>query len=130
MAARRPQLIVFAILALACWWTTSLFVGAGDAARLRGQKTAMLAAKKAGSITKLTKADVEKRDRDGIRSPSADITIKPGPSNEIAIVTPPVSSEGIQGYLSLNVIFFFGIAMSTAGGLIEIQRFFPDATYF
>ena len=50
-----------------------------------------------------------------------------GARNEVSLITPAVDSEGIKSYLSLNVIFFGIIALTTAGGLIEIQRFFPDA---
>mmetsp|Transcript_46775 Transcript_46775/g.135324 ORF Transcript_46775/g.135324 Transcript_46775/m.135324 type:complete len:124 (+) Transcript_46775:91-462(+) len=49
-----------------------------------------------------------------------------GARNEVSIITPEVDSEGIKGYLSLNVVFFGLMMVGTAGGLIEIQRFFPD----
>jgi len=50
-----------------------------------------------------------------------------GARNEVSIITPPIDSEGIKGYLSLNIMFFGSMMIMTAGGLIEIQRFFPDA---
>jgi len=53
-----------------------------------------------------------------------------GARNEVSIITPPVSSEALKDYLSLNVIFLGGVILMTFGGLIEIQRFFPDATYW
>eukprot|EP00448_Togula_jolla_P004649 CAMPEP_0170594276 /NCGR_PEP_ID=MMETSP0224-20130122/13912_1 /TAXON_ID=285029 /ORGANISM="Togula jolla, Strain CCCM 725" /LENGTH=118 /DNA_ID=CAMNT_0010918319 /DNA_START=56 /DNA_END=412 /DNA_ORIENTATION=+ len=53
-----------------------------------------------------------------------------GASNEVSIVTPTVSSEDIKAYFSLNIIFFGIMMIFTAGGLVELLRFFPDAMLF
>lgn len=38
--------------------------------------------------------------------------------------------EDIKAWLSLNVNLFSGLILFTAGGIIEIQRFFPDTLYW
>merc|ERR1712039_497511 len=54
-----------------------------------------------------------------------------GARNEVSILTPNVSTAGIQGYLSLSPVFFvLMVLIFTFGGLIEFQRFFPDALYW
>merc|ERR1719221_1621895 len=49
-----------------------------------------------------------------------------GARNKISLVTPEISSEDIQGYLSLNIIFFGVLLVFTAGAGVEAFRFFPD----
>ncbi|CAE7243264.1 unnamed protein product [Symbiodinium natans] len=53
-----------------------------------------------------------------------------GASNQVSYITPVVESEDIKAWLSLNVNFFSIIILFTVGGLIEIQRFFPDTLYW
>mmetsp|Transcript_31827 Transcript_31827/g.59854 ORF Transcript_31827/g.59854 Transcript_31827/m.59854 type:complete len:150 (+) Transcript_31827:79-528(+) len=59
-----------------------------------------------------------------------EIEYSTGATNEVAYITPVVESEDIKAWLSLNVNFFAGITLFTTGGLIEIQRFFPDTLYW
>eukprot|EP00913_Durusdinium_trenchii_P013737 g12898.t1 len=55
-----------------------------------------------------------------------EIQLSTGASNQINYITPVVQSDDIKAWLSLNVNFFAIIGLTTVGGLIEIQRFFPD----
>merc|ERR1712224_521229 len=100
------------------------FVGGPAVRDARLGRTAMAAAAKSDA-DKITAMLPDRK----YKSAMLPVEFTTGAVNQISIVTPPISSEGIQGYFSLNIILFFGIAMFTAGGLIEIQRFFPDATY-
>eukprot|EP00929_Paragymnodinium_shiwhaense_P086025 TRINITY_DN464_c0_g1_i2.p1 TRINITY_DN464_c0_g1~~TRINITY_DN464_c0_g1_i2.p1 ORF type:complete len:128 (+),score=47.57 TRINITY_DN464_c0_g1_i2:83-466(+) len=126
--ARRPQLLVLALVAVGAWVAmmaaSTLFVGPqAPATQLRGN-TAMAAAKvKDGELLAIPPNRKFKSNR-------LMTEFSTGASNKVAIITPPISSEGVQEILSINIYFFFAIAMLTSGALIEIQRFFPDATYF
>eukprot|EP00929_Paragymnodinium_shiwhaense_P086031 TRINITY_DN464_c0_g3_i1.p2 TRINITY_DN464_c0_g3~~TRINITY_DN464_c0_g3_i1.p2 ORF type:complete len:130 (+),score=33.20 TRINITY_DN464_c0_g3_i1:82-471(+) len=128
--ARRPQLLVLALVAVGAWTammaTSTLFVGSqaqSPSVQLRGN-TAMAAAKvKDGELLAIPPNRKFKSNR-------LMTEFSTGASNKVAIITPPISSEGVQEILSINIYFFFAIAMLTSGALIEIQRFFPDATYF
>lgn len=53
-----------------------------------------------------------------------------GARNEVSIITPTASSEGVLTYLSIVPLFLGGIIMTTAGALIEVNRFFPDSLYW
>merc|ERR1712039_742805 len=53
-----------------------------------------------------------------------------GGRNEVAIITPEISSEDVKGYLSLNIIFLGTLLVFTAGAGVEAFRFFPDALYW
>ncbi|CAK9062078.1 unnamed protein product [Durusdinium trenchii] len=59
-----------------------------------------------------------------------EIQLSTGASNQINYITPVVQSDDIKAWLSLNVNFFAIIGLTTVGGLIEIQRFFPDTLYW
>mmetsp|Transcript_31001 Transcript_31001/g.38064 ORF Transcript_31001/g.38064 Transcript_31001/m.38064 type:complete len:142 (+) Transcript_31001:69-494(+) len=59
-----------------------------------------------------------------------EIQYSTGASNQINYITPVVQSDDIKAWLSLNVNFFSIIGLFTVGGLIEIQRFFPDTLYW
>eukprot|EP00438_Fugacium_kawagutii_P030408 Skav230851 [mRNA] locus=scaffold3471:268630:274266:+ [translate_table: standard] len=59
-----------------------------------------------------------------------EIQYSTGASNQVNYITPVVQSDDIKAWLSLNVNFFSIIGLATVGGLIEIQRFFPDALYW
>merc|ERR1712124_96506 len=126
--AVRSQLLTFAVLAaalcLALHANSTFFVGPQAAASARLSRTAVTAAAKSDADKIMAMLPDRK-----YKSAMLPVEFTTGAVNMVSIVTPPISSEGIQGYFSLNIIFFFGIAMFTAGGLIEIQRFFPDATY-
>uniref|UniRef100_UPI002FE4FAEA Photosystem I PsaJ n=1 Tax=Amphidinium carterae TaxID=2961 RepID=UPI002FE4FAEA len=56
--------------------------------------------------------------------------LRDGATNEVSIVTPPISSEGVQEYLSLAPVFFMALAIFTSGFAIEVLRFFPDTRYW
>mmetsp|Transcript_21087 Transcript_21087/g.29769 ORF Transcript_21087/g.29769 Transcript_21087/m.29769 type:complete len:121 (+) Transcript_21087:17-379(+) len=56
--------------------------------------------------------------------------LRSGATNEVSIVTPPISSEGVQEYLSLAPVFFMALAIFTSGFAIEVLRFFPDTRYW
>eukprot|EP00929_Paragymnodinium_shiwhaense_P086030 TRINITY_DN464_c0_g2_i2.p2 TRINITY_DN464_c0_g2~~TRINITY_DN464_c0_g2_i2.p2 ORF type:complete len:129 (+),score=32.50 TRINITY_DN464_c0_g2_i2:86-472(+) len=127
--ARRSQLLALALAAVGAWVamtaTSTLFVGPSttSSTQLRGN-TAMAAAKvKDGELLAIPPNRKFKSNR-------LMTEFSTGASNKVAIITPPISSEGVQEILSINIYFFFAIAMLTSGALIEIQRFFPDATYF
>ena len=112
------KLLPLALLLVGAYFVAPAFVGT-QAPAARGAKTVMYGQKvmlpvregKAGQIKEVTGA----------------FEYSTGARNEVSIITPQVDSEGIKAYLSLNVVFFGIIALTTAGGLIEIQRFFPDA---
>jgi len=53
-----------------------------------------------------------------------------GARNEVSLITPEVSTESIQAYLSIVPVFITLLLVFTIGGLIEIQRFFPDSMYW
>ncbi|CAJ1389278.1 unnamed protein product [Effrenium voratum] len=59
-----------------------------------------------------------------------EIQLSTGASNQINYITPVVASDDIKAWLSLNVNFFSILALLTVGGIIEIQRFFPDTLYW
>jgi len=59
-----------------------------------------------------------------------EIQYSTGASNQVNYITPVVQSDDIKAWLSLNVNFFSFIALFTVGGIIEIQRFFPDTLYW
>mmetsp|Transcript_35456 Transcript_35456/g.81097 ORF Transcript_35456/g.81097 Transcript_35456/m.81097 type:complete len:121 (+) Transcript_35456:80-442(+) len=56
--------------------------------------------------------------------------LREGATNEVSIITPPISSEGVQEYLSLAPVFFMALAIFTSGFAIEVLRFFPDTRYW
>jgi hypothetical protein len=53
-----------------------------------------------------------------------------GGENEISYFLPRITRQQILAQFSIGPIFFAGIAVFTAGALIESQRFFPDAMYW
>mmetsp|Transcript_25515 Transcript_25515/g.59372 ORF Transcript_25515/g.59372 Transcript_25515/m.59372 type:complete len:125 (+) Transcript_25515:89-463(+) len=101
--------------------TFSLFVSSGAAAVSRGH-TAMRAAEQ------IIAATPGKSDK--MQAATGAFEYSTGARNEVSIITPQVDSEGIKGYLSLNIIFFGTMMIMTAGGMIELQRFFPDSTFW
>ena len=62
-----------------------------------------------------------------IKEPTGAFEYSKGARNEVSIITPMVSTDGIAKYLSLSVNFIGIILFFTIGGLYESQRFFPDA---
>ena len=123
--ARSPILSVVLLLA-AAWmtWnaTGTLFVSQGaQAAGLRGGRTAM-EAKKEEILASLPQRNVVDAQ---IAAP-----LSTGARNEVSIITPPISTEGVTGILSTMPYFAGCIIFFTFGMLIEYQRFFPDALDF
>jgi len=122
----RFHVLSIAILASVAWValraTSTLFVqpSGGNSAVFRATRVTMQAKKMA-----LAEASMKK-----LTNPDYAGELSTGARNEVSIITPPVSSEALKDYLSLNVIFLGGVILMTFGGLIEIQRFFPDATYW
>mmetsp|Transcript_15037 Transcript_15037/g.31467 ORF Transcript_15037/g.31467 Transcript_15037/m.31467 type:complete len:124 (-) Transcript_15037:179-550(-) len=120
MARALPLLLLAAALLVAQRTVSWLFVapvGATGVRGLRGRTT--LRAKE--DIMAATPATGDK-----LQEATGAFEFSTGARNEVSIITPEVDSEGIKGYLSLNVVFFGIMMVTTAGGLIEIQRFFPD----
>eukprot|EP00416_Gambierdiscus_australes_P021891 CAMPEP_0171056930 /NCGR_PEP_ID=MMETSP0766_2-20121228/1436_1 /TAXON_ID=439317 /ORGANISM="Gambierdiscus australes, Strain CAWD 149" /LENGTH=121 /DNA_ID=CAMNT_0011511937 /DNA_START=31 /DNA_END=396 /DNA_ORIENTATION=- len=114
-----PAALLFAATVLAWRATPTLFAGSGTAA-VRG-RTAM----RAEQIIAATPGKSDK-----MQAATGAFEYSTGARNEVSIITPQVDSEGIKGYLSLNIIFFGTMMIMTAGGMIELQRFFPDSTFW
>eukprot|EP00416_Gambierdiscus_australes_P029595 CAMPEP_0171094202 /NCGR_PEP_ID=MMETSP0766_2-20121228/40273_1 /TAXON_ID=439317 /ORGANISM="Gambierdiscus australes, Strain CAWD 149" /LENGTH=121 /DNA_ID=CAMNT_0011552779 /DNA_START=75 /DNA_END=440 /DNA_ORIENTATION=- len=114
-----PAVLLLAAGVLAWRSATSLFVGSGVAVA-RG-RTAMHA-------EQIIAATPGKSDK--MQAATGAFEYSTGARNEVSIITPQVDSEGIKGYLSLNIIFFGIMMIMTAGGMIELQRFFPDSTFW
>eukprot|EP00416_Gambierdiscus_australes_P030745 CAMPEP_0171091082 /NCGR_PEP_ID=MMETSP0766_2-20121228/32228_1 /TAXON_ID=439317 /ORGANISM="Gambierdiscus australes, Strain CAWD 149" /LENGTH=124 /DNA_ID=CAMNT_0011549143 /DNA_START=58 /DNA_END=433 /DNA_ORIENTATION=+ len=113
-----PVALLLAATALAWCSASNLFVGAGSAAPQ--WRTAMHA-------EQIIAATPGKSDK--MQAATGAFEYSTGARNEVSIITPQVDSEGIKGYLSLNIIFFGIMMIMTAGGMIELQRFFPDSTF-
>ncbi|CAJ1404782.1 unnamed protein product [Effrenium voratum] len=99
-------------------------------------------ARQAGEATLIKPEDAGKiTERDGNNNPprivlqtndwdQPELQLSTGASNQINYITPSVASEDIKAWLSLNVNFFSILGLLTVGGIIEIQRFFPDTLYW
>lgn len=115
----RATILPLAALLVGAWVACNVAFVGSQAPVTRGARTAMYGQKialpvregKAGMIKEVTGA----------------FEYSTGARNEVSIITPQVDSEGIKGYLSLNIAFFGIMMITTAGGMIELQRFFPDA---
>ena len=123
--ARSPLLSV-ALLFVGSWLarnaTETFFVShAAQRAGLRGAKIA-LEAKKEEILASLPQRNVVDAQ---IAAP-----LSTGARNEVSIITPPISTEGVTGILSTMPYFAGCILFFTFGMLIEYQRFFPDALDF
>mmetsp|Transcript_46777 Transcript_46777/g.135331 ORF Transcript_46777/g.135331 Transcript_46777/m.135331 type:complete len:125 (+) Transcript_46777:89-463(+) len=121
MARALPLLLLLAAVLVAQrtagWLFTAPATAPVDARGLRG-RTALRAKEDIMAATPAT--------GDKLQEATGAFEFSTGARNEVSIITPEVDSEGIKGYLSLNVVFFGLMMVGTAGGLIEIQRFFPD----
>mmetsp|Transcript_4360 Transcript_4360/g.5591 ORF Transcript_4360/g.5591 Transcript_4360/m.5591 type:complete len:124 (+) Transcript_4360:76-447(+) len=120
MARALPLLLLAAALLVAQRTVSWLFVAPVAAPGVRGLRgrTALRAKEDIMAATPAT--------GDKLQEATGAFEFSTGARNEVSIITPEVDSEGIKGYLSLNVVFFGLMMVGTAGGLIEIQRFFPD----
>ena len=139
--ARRGQLIpllLAAACALLCHRVGTLLFTNAPASSLRGQ-VAMRAEMEEGLIKPEDAGKITTRDKNNNPPRIAlktndwdqpEIQLSTGASNQIAYITPVVESEDIKAWLSLNVNFFAILSLFTIGGLIEIQRFFPDTLYW
>eukprot|EP00413_Alexandrium_margalefii_P031922 CAMPEP_0204559946 /NCGR_PEP_ID=MMETSP0661-20131031/32324_1 /ASSEMBLY_ACC=CAM_ASM_000606 /TAXON_ID=109239 /ORGANISM="Alexandrium margalefi, Strain AMGDE01CS-322" /LENGTH=127 /DNA_ID=CAMNT_0051567225 /DNA_START=42 /DNA_END=425 /DNA_ORIENTATION=+ len=127
MARGLSSLILAAAALLALRACTQLFAAPSMAARpvarggLRG-RTALHAKEDIMAATPAT--------ADKLQEATGAFEFSTGARNEVSIITPEVDSESIKAWLSLNINFFLILVVMTAGGLIEIQRFFPDALFW
>ena len=140
--ARRSQLVPLLLAAacvLLCQRVGTLLFANAPSSSLRGQ-VGMRAETEDGLIIKPEEAGkITTRDKNNnppritVKTNDWDIPeyqLSTGASNQVSYITPVVESEDIKAWLSLNVNFFSIIILFTVGGLIEIQRFFPDTLYW
>eukprot|EP00403_Amphidinium_massartii_P020356 CAMPEP_0178399196 /NCGR_PEP_ID=MMETSP0689_2-20121128/15158_1 /TAXON_ID=160604 /ORGANISM="Amphidinium massartii, Strain CS-259" /LENGTH=128 /DNA_ID=CAMNT_0020019971 /DNA_START=101 /DNA_END=487 /DNA_ORIENTATION=- len=53
-----------------------------------------------------------------------------GAQNKVSIITPPISSEGTQGFWSMAPFSLGAWALLTVDGIIRLQYVIPDAMYW
>ena len=137
--ARRQlvPLLLAAACVLLCQRVGTLLFANAPSSSLRGQ-VAMRAEMEEGLIKPEDAGKITTRDKNNnppriaIKTNDWDqpeLQLSTGASNQISYITPVVESEDIKAWLSLNVNLFSGLILFTAGGMIEIQRFFPDTLY-
>mmetsp|Transcript_33482 Transcript_33482/g.99432 ORF Transcript_33482/g.99432 Transcript_33482/m.99432 type:complete len:121 (+) Transcript_33482:63-425(+) len=115
--AKNGVLLPLAVLLVGAWVLAPAFVGSQPVVRSTG--VAMNGAKIALPI---------REGKEGlVKEVTGAFEYSTGARNEVSLITPAVDSEGIKGYLSLNITFFGIMMIMTAGGMVELQRFFPDA---
>ena len=139
--ARRGQMVPLLLAAacvLLCQRVGTLLFANAPSSSLRGQ-VAMRAEMEEGLIKPEDAGKITTRDKNNnppriaIKTNDWDqpeLQLSTGASNQISYITPVVESEDIKAWLSLNVNLFSGLILFTAGGMIEIQRFFPDTLYW
>eukprot|EP00437_Effrenium_voratum_P052455 CAMPEP_0181516666 /NCGR_PEP_ID=MMETSP1110-20121109/64251_1 /TAXON_ID=174948 /ORGANISM="Symbiodinium sp., Strain CCMP421" /LENGTH=203 /DNA_ID=CAMNT_0023646809 /DNA_START=51 /DNA_END=662 /DNA_ORIENTATION=+ len=134
--ARRQlvPLLLAAACVLLCQRVGTLLFANAPSSSLRGQ-VAMRAEMEEGLIKPEDAGKITTRDKNNnppriaIKTNDWDqpeLQLSTGASNQISYITPVVESEDIKAWLSLNVNLFSGLILFTAGGMIEIQRFFPE----
>merc|ERR1740138_804475 len=138
---QRPRLLSLVFFALGAWMLGSTLFVAPPTSRapggLRGSRAAMHAAAKEEEIDLYS--NKPPKDWNGIantkQNPSSDkmravtgvFEYSTGARNEISLVTPELTTKDVQSYLSLNIMFLGGFMFLHIGGMVESQRFFPDA---
>ena len=147
-------LLLAAACVLLCQRVGTLLFANAPSSGLRGQ-VAMRAEMEEGLIKPEDAGKITTRDKNNnppriaIKTNDWDqpeLQLSTGASNQISYITPVVESEDIKAWLSLNVSkspwmdvasrqsrpanLFSGLILFTAGGMIEIQRFFPDTLYW
>eukprot|EP00440_Ansanella_granifera_P039097 gb/GFBE01042415.1/.p1 GENE.gb/GFBE01042415.1/~~gb/GFBE01042415.1/.p1 ORF type:complete len:151 (+),score=42.00 gb/GFBE01042415.1/:1-453(+) len=149
--ARTPKMSAVLVLAVICAMAyqaaTMLFANPSQG-NLRSRVAMQAAAEKELELGVIKKEDVGKMTQRtprelGNNPPKVEIlpagvggidraplTFSTGAMNEVSLLTPALETEDVKAWLSLNVNFFAILALTTAGAIIEVQRFFPDAMYW
>eukprot|EP00435_Cladocopium_sp_Y103_P040566 s610_g11.t1 len=143
MARFTSLLLVVACALLGSRFTTLLFANApsSETNHLRSVATRAVDARDEGLVLikpeesgKVVKRDVNNNPPRVVFKTNdwdqPEIQYSTGASNQVNYITPVVQSDDIKAWLSLNVNFFSFIGLFTVGGIIEIQRFFPDTLYW
>eukprot|EP00438_Fugacium_kawagutii_P006870 Skav205285 [mRNA] locus=scaffold1690:147077:147673:+ [translate_table: standard] len=141
MARFSGLVLLVACALLGSYVSTLLFVNAPATQRLRSTAARAVDERDEGLVLIKPEESGKVVKRDANNNPprvvfktndwdQPEIQYSTGASNQVNYITPVVQSDDIKAWLSLNVNFFSIIGLATVGGLIEIQRFFPDALYW
>mmetsp|Transcript_60216 Transcript_60216/g.193872 ORF Transcript_60216/g.193872 Transcript_60216/m.193872 type:complete len:134 (-) Transcript_60216:155-556(-) len=133
MAAARPRMLSLAVLvvgALLAWKAApSLFVNTSLHSQ-RGLRAGTSLQAKKNEKTLLVPGKLIYDPEGRMTESTGSFEFSKGARNQVSLIAPDITTEHITDYLSVNVVFFFILIMFTMGGLIEAQRFWPDALWW